>query len=60
MYRSFYAGMSLTDLPLFALVLFMAVFLAVIVRTWVFRRREEFDALSRLPFDDSPGKQVNP
>lgn len=56
MYRSFYAGMSLTDLPLFALMLFVTVFLAVIVRTWVFRKREEFDALARLPFDE----QVKP
>lgn len=28
MYKQFYQGMSLTELPLFALVLFIAVFLA--------------------------------
>jgi cytochrome c oxidase cbb3-type subunit 4 len=49
MYKQFYAGMSLTELPLFALVLFIAVFLGVCA--WVFgvRRSRDFDSLARMP-----------
>jgi cytochrome c oxidase cbb3-type subunit IV len=52
MYRTFYAGMSWTDLPLFALLLFLCLFLAVCVRTWMFKKSEELDALAKLPFDE--------
>ncbi|MCP3140190.1 cbb3-type cytochrome oxidase subunit 3 [Pyxidicoccus xibeiensis] len=49
MYKQFYQGMSLTELPLFALFLFIVVFLGVCA--WVFgvRRSQDFDALARLP-----------
>lgn len=35
-----------------ALVLFMAVFIAVAVHTWLPSRRRELDAAARLPLDD--------
>ncbi|QSQ24120.1 CcoQ/FixQ family Cbb3-type cytochrome c oxidase assembly chaperone [Pyxidicoccus parkwayensis] len=49
MYKQFYEGMELTHLPLFALWLFIAVFLGVCV--WVFgaRRSRDFDALAQMP-----------
>lgn len=49
MYKQFYEGMALTELPLFALVLFIAVFFGVCA--WVFgaRRSQDFDALAQLP-----------
>jgi cytochrome c oxidase cbb3-type subunit IV len=52
MKQQFYEGMELAHLPLFALVLFMAVFLIVVVRMFVFRRAEHFDNLARLPIAD--------
>jgi cytochrome c oxidase cbb3-type subunit 4 len=52
MYAHFYAGMRWTSLPLLALGLFLAVFLAAIVRVWLPSRRQEIEAASRLPFDD--------
>ncbi|NMO21964.1 CcoQ/FixQ family Cbb3-type cytochrome c oxidase assembly chaperone [Pyxidicoccus fallax] len=49
MYKQFYQGMALTELPLFALVLFIMVFLGVCA--WVFgvRRSRDFDTLARMP-----------
>lgn len=49
MYKQFYEGMTLTHLPLFALWLFIAVFLGVCVWVFVARRSQDFDALAQLP-----------
>lgn len=49
MYRQFYQGMSMTDLPLFALLLFFAIFTAVAVWVLLFRRSQDYEAISRLP-----------
>ena len=51
MYRQFYSGMPWTDLPVLALLLFFAVFVAVIVRVSRKSRREALDIAARLPFD---------
>jgi len=52
MYAHFYAGMRWTSLPVLALLLFLGVFIAVIVRVSLPSRRREIDAAARLPFDD--------
>jgi cytochrome c oxidase cbb3-type subunit IV len=52
MYRQFYEGMDLAVLPLFALVLFVAVFVGVFIRTYVLRRAGDFDNLARMPLDE--------
>lgn len=45
-----HAGLSIyTEI---ALVLFVAVFIAVAIRTWLPSRRRELDAAARLPFDE--------
>jgi len=49
MYKQFYQGMALTELPLFALVLFVAIFLGVCAWVFVGRRSQDFDALAHLP-----------
>ena len=51
MFAQFYAGMRWTALPVFALLLFAATFVAVILRTWLPSRRAELDRLARLPLD---------
>lgn len=51
MYKSFYAGMDYAHLPLFALFFFLAVFVGVLVRTFVMRRPHHFDPLAQLPLD---------
>ena len=52
MYAQFYAGSRLVDLPLFALLLFVATFLAVLVLTGLARRRGDYEGVARLPLDD--------
>jgi len=62
MFGQFYAGMHWTALPLFALILFLTVFLVVVLRTILLAKRDEIDRLARLPLEDEtggpgPGKQ---
>lgn len=52
MYRQFYQGMELVHLPLFALVLFIVFFLAVIVRAFSKRQRGLYARLEQLPLLD--------
>jgi len=52
MYAQFYAGSRLVDLPLFALLLFVTTFVAVLVRTGLARRRGDYEGVARLPLDD--------
>jgi cytochrome c oxidase cbb3-type subunit 4 len=60
MWKQFYEGMELTHLPLFTLLLFIAVFLGV--AAWVFlgRRGQDYDALSRLPLAESGAVTADP
>lgn len=53
MYKQFYAGMELIHLPLFALFLFLAAFVAVVVRT-VLKRASDYEAIAQLPLEDTP------
>ena len=53
MYGQFYAGSRLVDFALFALLLFVAMFVAVVVRLTLVKRRSDFDAVSRLPLADN-------
>ena len=52
MKQEFYAGMAYTGLPLFTLLLFIAMFVGVLVWVLVLRRRSDFDAVARLPLAD--------
>ena len=53
MYQEFYKGSELLHLPLYALVLFVAVFMGVVAWVFVFRRKDErFDRLAELPLAD--------
>lgn len=51
MFAQFYSGMHWSVLPIFALVLFLATFLTVVVRTLLPSRRGQLDQQSRLPFE---------
>ena len=53
MWKSFYAGMEFTYLPLFTLILFLAVFFGVVAWVYGLRRRGDFDAMASLPLNDS-------
>jgi hypothetical protein len=51
MYAQFFAGMRWSALPVFALVLFLATFLVVVVRTLLPARRAELNRLAHLPLE---------
>jgi hypothetical protein len=54
MFGQFYAGMRWTELPVAALLLFLAVFVTVVVRVCR-TRRDEIDVIAHLPLDgDQP------
>lgn len=53
MYKQFYEGMDLTHLPLFTLILFIAVFLAAVIRMFVLHRAADYEQIARLPLGDN-------
>jgi hypothetical protein len=59
MYRTFYEGMPYVPLALLAMGLFLAVFLAVVVRAWWLTPPAQHDALAALPLTDD-SDEVNP
>jgi hypothetical protein len=52
MYRQFYEGMKFAELPMLAMLMFFTMFAAVILRVTVFKKRNDFERVSRLPLDD--------
>ncbi len=57
MYKQFFAGMSFTALPLFAMALFLVFFALVVLRTFALRRKTDFDAVAALPLQDHEEKR---
>ncbi|HEX2657476.1 MAG TPA: CcoQ/FixQ family Cbb3-type cytochrome c oxidase assembly chaperone [Polyangia bacterium] len=51
MFAQFYSGMHWSALPIFALLLFLATFLTVVVRTLLPSRRAQLDQQARLPLE---------
>lgn len=55
MYQQFFAGMESTLLPLAAMGFFILAFVLMLLRTFVHKRRSDFDAVAALPLaDDEP------
>lgn len=52
MFREIFMRSPVLALPIVALLIFIVVFAAVIVRTMNGRRRAHFEALARLPLDE--------
>lgn len=56
MFKQFFAGMEFTALPIFALLLFMSFFALVVLRTFAFKTKGDFQPHSELPLSD--GKEI--
>jgi hypothetical protein len=56
MFKEFFAGMEFTALPVFGLGLFVAMFVMVVLRTFVFKTKADFTPQSELPLTD--GKEI--
>ncbi|MFM1874043.1 MAG: hypothetical protein RL398_3465 [Planctomycetota bacterium] len=59
MLRDFLSGITLTDLPVVAMVLFLAIFLAVLVRVCQRARFAEYDRMSNLPLQEDPSMSTD-
>lgn len=57
MFKQFFAGMEYTELPLFALGLFMAMFALMALRTFLYKSSRDFEPAAQLPLYD--GKPVS-
>jgi len=54
MYRDFYSALPSTLLPIVVMTFFLVVFAVVLLRTFVLRRRRDYDRLAALPLADDP------
>lgn len=58
MWKSFYEGHALLELPLFAMGLFILAFVVAVGRAWLKNGKD--DPLGRLPLDENlPMKSLN-
>ena len=53
MFRDFFSGGALFSLPVIAMGIFIAIFLAVIVRVCQRSRRDEYRRMAAMPLDDN-------
>ncbi|MBE2250755.1 MAG: CcoQ/FixQ family Cbb3-type cytochrome c oxidase assembly chaperone [Myxococcus sp.] len=60
MYKQFFANMESTTLPLLALVIFLSAFLVLVARTFLFKRKGDYEPLAALPLNDEPSKEARP
>jgi len=52
MFKQFFANMEFTALPLFALWLFIGLFVVAAVRVFLFKTRGDFEAQAAMPLTD--------
>lgn len=52
MWQAYFAGLKTTELPIFAMVLFISIFALMLVRTLVYRQKADFDPLAAMPLAD--------
>jgi hypothetical protein len=51
MFKTFFVGME-TTAPIFAMGLFLAMFLLMLLRTLVYKKKSDFDSVAALPLAD--------
>jgi cbb3-type cytochrome oxidase subunit 3 len=54
MYREFYAALPSTLLPIVVMAFFLVAFVVVVLRTFVLKRRRDYDGVAALPLADDP------
>jgi cbb3-type cytochrome oxidase subunit 3 len=52
MFRAYFSSLEFTVLPLFGLGLFLLMFVLILLRTFAFKRKSEYDLVAALPLDD--------
>jgi hypothetical protein len=51
MYKAFFTGME-TTAPIFAMGLFISMFVLMLLRTWGYKKKSDFDPVAALPLAD--------
>ncbi len=59
MFQAHFAGMEWTGLPLFALFVFLTAFVLMLVRTYAWKARRDWDAVAALPLEDETTEQAH-
>ena len=54
MFREYYSALPSTLLPLVVMVFFAVVFAGILLRTFVVKRRHDYDRVAALPLADAP------
>jgi predicted permease len=57
MFKQHFAGMEWGSLSVFALCIFMAFFTLVVLRTFAFKTKRDFEPQGQLPLSD--GKEIS-
>ena len=52
MYREFFRSLQSTDLPLATMLFFLAAFVLVLMRTFVWKSRRDYDPVAALPLEE--------
>ena len=63
MYKEFYSGMEWSLLPIVTLFFFLGAFALMLLRTFAYKKKHDFDSVAALPLDDenpTPAREVNP
>lgn len=60
MYKQFYANLDSVTLPLFALGVFVTAFLLMLARTYLYKRKSDFDPMAAMPLTDETSREVKP
>jgi cbb3-type cytochrome oxidase subunit 3 len=53
MFERLFAGSNLLDWPIASMIFFFGFFLAVVLRVYSKRRRNLYEQMAQLPFDDT-------
>lgn len=60
MYKQFFANMESIALPMFAFGLFFAAFALMLLRTFAWKRKGDFDPMAQLPLVNDETREVKP
>lgn len=59
MYKQFFANMD-SVMPLVAMGIFLGGFVLMLARTFVYKRKGDFDPVAALPLNDDYSKEARP
>lgn len=52
MYKAFFSNLESATLPLVAMAFFVFAFVLMLLRTFLYKRKSDYDRIAALPLDD--------